>query len=415
MSPARRVLGILRAVAVLVAALLCLTLAQPGPAGADDNPNPGSGTARNKDGTNSWGMGPANHVPDKQVVDGRAYLVYAANPGATILDRVAIFNYGTEPLTLQVYPTDAVQSDTGAFGLLPGGEAPADAGSWIKLLGLPKNGKITVPGRSGGKPFGTRLVKFVARVPAKAEPGDHVGGIVASLKVTGRDKDGANFTLDQRLGVRAYFSLSGPLDPRVAIEDLTASYRDHRDPLGRGTYTVSYYVHNTGNLRLDVEQDVTVHRCLVPKAVCPSSDLVAHPDQLRDLLPGSRVRITRTFTDRFGLGRPSAEVTLHPTVIEDGYTKKVPDASATVAFWALPWLLIAIIVAVLLVLGLLGWWIDRRRRRRARLRAEIAASPAPRHAAPLPEKEVGALRARVAEAVAAVRSLTVHRTSRNEG
>jgi hypothetical protein len=416
MPDPRNSFSTLRATAALVVALLAFSLVHAGAARADDNPSPnaGSGTATNKDGTSSWGMGPANHVPDQQVVDGRAYLVYSANPGATILDRVAIFNYGTKPLTLQVYPTDAVQSDTGAFGLLPGGEAPADAGSWIQLVGLPKSGRITVPGRVGDAAFGTKLVKFVARVPAKAEPGDHVGGIVASLKVTSRNKDGAKITLDQRVGVRAYFSLSGALDPRVAIEHLTASYRADGGPSGRGSYTVSYDVHNTGNLRLNVAQDVSVDRCVVPKVLCPS-DLVAHPDQLKDLLPGSRVRITRTFHHRFGLGRLSAHVTLHPTVVEAGYSKKVPTVSASVAFWALPWVLIAVIAATALLLGLLGWWIDRRRRRRARLRAEIAAAPKPRHAAPAPEAEVGALRARIAATAAALKSVTVNRTSQSQG
>jgi hypothetical protein len=148
--------------------------------------------------------------------------------------------------------------------------------------------------------------------------------------------------------------------------------------------------------------------------LCPS-DLVAHPDQLRDLLPGARVKITRTFKDRFGLGRPSAEVVLHPAVVEAGFDKNVPAVTATATFWALPWLLIIIIVAVLLLLAAAGWWIDRRRRRRARLRAEIASAPTPKHAALVPEPEVGALRARLASAVAVVKNLAVNRTSRSEG
>ncbi|MBO9522033.1 MAG: hypothetical protein J7518_10895 [Nocardioidaceae bacterium] len=377
----------LRVVAVLVAALLSLTLVS-GYAGADDTqPNPGSGTAKNGKGDASWGMGPAKHVPDKQVVDGRAYLVYSANPGATILDQIKIFNYGTRPLTLQVYPTDAVQSDDGAFGLLPGGDTPADAGTWITLRDLPKNGRITVPGRVGKQPYNTKLVKFIARIPLKAAPGDHVAGIVASLKVTSRNKKGAKITLDQRVGVRAYFSLSGDLAPKVSVENLHASYDDHRDPLGRGLYTVSYTVHNTGNMRLDVAQDVNVDRCVVPLVPCPFSDLVAHPRRLRDLLPGSKVTVTQRFEDRFGLGRPRAKVTLHPSVVDTGYAKKVPAATASAGFWALPWLLVLEIVVVLLLLGFLGWRLDRRRRERARLKAEIAAAPAPRHAAVVTRSE----------------------------
>ena len=48
-----------------------------------------------------------------------------------------------------------------------------------------------------------------------------------------------------------------PMYPSVGLDiTLTTSYQDHWDPLGRGLYTVSYVLHNTGNLRLNVKQDV---------------------------------------------------------------------------------------------------------------------------------------------------------------
>jgi hypothetical protein len=367
----------------VVAALLAATalLVLQGPVRADDGSSTGSGTVKDGSGTLSFGIGPANHVPAKQVVDGRAYLVYSADPGATIIDRVALFNYGTKPLTLQVYATDAVQSADGAFGLLPGNDAPADAGRWIKLLDVPKSGKVTVPGRTS-KAYGVKLIRFVARVPKGTTPGDHVGGVLASLKSVGKNKKGAKITLDQRIGVRAYFSVAGKLAPGVKIEDLHASYENTWDPRGLGDYTVSYYVHNTGNLRLDVSQDLKVDRCVIAKVLCPAGSLVTHPDDLLDLLPGSRIKVTKTFEHRFGLGHPSASVTLHPKAIDQSYTKAIPVVSASTGLWALPWLLIIIVVLVLLAIAGGSWRLERRRRLRARERELEASKPRPKHAAP---------------------------------
>lgn len=386
-----------RAAAILAALAAALVmLLTPGAALADDGSAPsgpsGSGTVKNGGGTLSFGIGPANHVPANQVVDGRAYLVYSADPGATVLDQVALFNYGTAPLTLQVYATDAVQSADGAFGLLPGKQAPADAGSWIKLLGVPRSGKVTIPGRTA-KAYGTKTVRFIARVPKGITPGDHVGGVVASLKSVSKNKKGAKITLDQRIGVRAYFTVAGKLTPGVRVEDLHASYENTWNPRGLGDYTVSYYVHNTGNLRLDVAQDVRVGRCIVTKVLCPAGALVAHPQTLLDLLPGSRIKVTQRFEHRFGLGHLSAKVTLAPEAVDPSYTRAIPAVNTSAGFWALPWLLIIIIVLVLLALGTGGWYAERRRRARARERELEASRPRPKHAAPEMQARAGARRA----------------------
>jgi hypothetical protein len=365
----------------LLALLVLLAGTLTGLAVADDaGPGQGPGTVKNADGSLKFGIGPAKHVPPKQVVDGRAYLVYFANPGATVFDRVALFNYGAKPLRVQVYATDAEASQDGAFGLKPGGEAATDAGKWIKLR-VPKSGYVTIPARTGSHPFGILRVPFTVSIPAKATPGDHAGGVIVSVKSTSKNKKGAKITLDQRVGLRTYFTLSGKLNPTVAVEDLTASYANQWDPLGRGLYTVSYVLHNTGNLRVKVRQDLTVKRCVLP-LICPSSALVAHPATQEDLLPGTRVRVTETFKHRFGLGRPKAEVTLHVTPVGATYTKKIPDVTASTGFWALPWLLILIVLAALIAIGLGTWRYLVHRRLVARERAIARQAPPPRHAGP---------------------------------
>jgi len=364
-----------------VLALVALLVLLPGLAAADDtSPGQGAGTVKNSDGSLKFGIGPANHVPPKQVVDGRAYLIYAANPGATIFDRVALFNYSARPLRVQVYATDASSSEDGTFGLLPGNIKATDAGRWIKLH-VPKSGLVTIPARTGKLPYGVLRVPFTMSIPLKATPGDHAGGVVVSVKSTSTNKKGAKITLDQRVGLRTYISLSGKLTPGIVVEDLKASYENQSDPLGRGTYTVSYYVHNTGNLRVKVSQDLEIKRCLIAP-ICPVKSITTHPAPLPDLLPGARVRVSQTFKHRFGLGRPSAQVALHVSAVDASYTKKIPDVTASTGFWALPWLLIVIIVALLLAIGLGTWRYLKHRRAFARERAIARSAPPPKHAGP---------------------------------
>jgi hypothetical protein len=330
--------------------------------GGGDDPDPTAGAP-----TVKFGIGPARQVPANQFVDGRAYLDYVASPGATISDEVALLNYGDQPLKLQLYATDALQADDGGFSLLPGGQKPTDAGHWISL-DVPQNGMVTVPPRTKKAP-GQLGVNMRVSIPADATPGDHVGGVVASLKVTSTNAQGAQVTLDQRIGLRAYFHLSGDLKPQLTIENLKATYDGQHDPRGRGRVTVSYTVHNTGNIRLDATQDVSVGRWVV-------GGLAGDPAPIKDILPGSRIDVTQTFERAFGLGRFDAVVTLHPTAVDATYTQTIPDVTAAKTFWAWPWILIAAIAGILLVLlGLVTWSHGRRRKKRKAVQAGAPASP----------------------------------------
>ena len=351
-----------RLAAALLAAFVAILVVLPaGTASAADDTgsqptDPTAGDSRLR-----FGIGPAREVPAEQYVDGRAYLTYSVNPGATLDDQVSLLNYADHPLKLKVYATDALQDTTGAFGLLTGNKTPHDAGSWF-TFDLPRSGKVVIPARTGKGP-GRALVPFRAAIPANATPGDHVAGVLASLKVRSTNQDGAKITLDQRIGIRAYFRVSGPLTPQLTIEKLKASYTDVSDPLGRGTIDVSYVVHNVGNIRLNAGQNVTVSRWL-------ADPLLAQAPTLTDLLPGTRIRVHQTFQHAFGLGRLEARVDLFPQPVDSSYTQGIDPVSKTVTFSAWPWVLLVIIggTLLLLILGPLYWrWRRHRRKQRLQL------------------------------------------------
>jgi hypothetical protein len=374
-----------RPASVLVVALLLLllTLGVGGAASADDgtgSPSPSpDATATESDPTAradtlKFGIGPARDVPKNQVVDGRPYLVYVADPGATLTDAVKLLNFGDKPLTVQLYATDAVQGIDGGFGLLPAAKKPKGAGSWIVLAGVPADGKVTIPARTA-KAYGQLTVPLTASVPADATPGDHVGGVIASVRSTGTNSQGDKVTLDQRIGLRTYFHVNGALKPSLTIDNLKASYQEQHDPLGRGRINVTYTVHNTGNIRLNAAQTVSVSRMLL-------GGVTHYPATLQDILPGGRVIVHQTFEHAFGFGPLTAKVTLHPTAVDPTFTQSIPSTAASTRFWAWPWLFIAIIAGVVLLLLGLYAWNQRRKRRKGRLTLVEGAAP--------PSKELSA-------------------------
>src|SRR5262245_36465828 len=77
--------------------------------------------------------------------DGRGFFTIAATAGAHVSDHLAVRNYSRSPLTLTLQTSDAVNTPTGDFGLLPAGQPRKDVGAWISLP--PSVGPVTVPAR----------------------------------------------------------------------------------------------------------------------------------------------------------------------------------------------------------------------------------------------------------------------------
>ncbi|BCB79220.1 hypothetical protein Pflav_056300 [Phytohabitans flavus] len=95
----------------------------------------------------------------------RSRFEYGLKPGEEVSDWVGVSNLGTEPLKVSVYATDAFNAPDGGFALLPASEQPKDVGAWI-----------TLPRKDYTVPVGKRVdIPFKVKIPANAEPGDHIG------------------------------------------------------------------------------------------------------------------------------------------------------------------------------------------------------------------------------------------------
>lgn len=277
--------------------------------------------------------------------DARPHFSYGATPGAVVKDHIAVFNYGTKPLTLRVYAQDAFTTADGGFDLYPARHKPTDAGSWVTVRG----NRVKVPARS------RVIVPFTLAVPPRATPGDHTGGIVASLAAAATDKKGNKVAVDQRVGARIYLRVTGELTPRLAVEGLRTAYHGTANPFGTGSATVTYTVRNTGNVRLAARQTVAVRDALGGTATA------AGLRDLPELLPGDAVKITTSATGVLPAFRDTTTVEVDPVPVRGDIRHRIlPRVTRTAAFSAVPWPLLALLLVLACAAGVL---LLRRRRR----------------------------------------------------
>src|SRR5476651_340969 len=156
--------------------------------------------------------------------DGHLSFAYGVNPGTEIDDFVAVSNRGTTTQTFNIYGTDAInQFDSGAFSLLPAAQKPRDVGSWIRT----KTSKITIPAGQ------TAIIPFQILVPSDATPGDHTGGVIASVTSAAPGKK-SGVGIDQRVAARVYMRVSGQPIAKVVATGVVAGFTPAWNPFGGG-------------------------------------------------------------------------------------------------------------------------------------------------------------------------------------
>jgi hypothetical protein len=317
----------MRRVALAIAALLVLLSNAPAAAQPQGNQV-------------TFGVRPAG----EKAPDNRARFTYGATPGAVVRDFLAVSNIGTSPLTLRVYASDAFNTQEGGFDLLAGNRPPVDVGAWTK----PGMDSVTVAPRSFA------IVPFTVTVPGNATPGDHTGGIVASLSTARTDAQGNKVAVDQRVGARIYLRVSGDLHPQLAVEALTGGYRTNWNPFGHGSATVTYQVRNIGNIVLQGKQKVTVSTPWGSTADAP-----ALPD-LPELLPGNAIPVTVRLPAVLPGGWLTATVHVEPKAAAGDPNPPPAAFDSDATFAAVPWVFV---IVLLLILGVVLFLLWRRRRR----------------------------------------------------
>ncbi|MBB5789018.1 WxL protein peptidoglycan domain-containing protein [Jiangella mangrovi] len=331
-----------------LAAVLASAAFVAAPAAADptSTPSPGSEEPADAAGSVSWSVQPSTASGP----DGRNAFIYELEPGGTVSDVVRVNNFSDTPQTFRVYSQDAINTPEGSFSLLEGSETPVDVGLWAAVshdtVEVPANGHVDLP--------------FTLTVPANATPGDHAGGIVASLTDVVTEENDNQVLVENRVGTRIYLRVGGDLAPSVRIQAVSASLDNGWIPFTGGDMTVSYELENTGNVRVTGSQLVDVEG---PLGVGLKS---VHPEDLPELLPGQKYTVTVEADGVQRLGRVTARLTVDPSSLNvpEG-SPEPPSVTGVASAWAIPWPELVVLLVVVVLLWLL--------RRRSRLRRRKAA------------------------------------------
>jgi hypothetical protein len=343
----------------LRSALLCaLVLLALVPAGAGAQAEPAEDPPQPEAG-GGWAVQPSSPTGP----GGRDWFFFTLSPGQVFGDMVGVSNLTDRPIRFGLYARDAFNAPgTGAFSAQQEAEEPRGAGGWIRLAA---NEYTVEPGMRADIPFSIEI-------PDDAAPGDHAAAILAvDMDDPGlvRDPEQPGVAVRPRVGARVYVRVAGPLSPAMRIDRIDVDYANPILPFvtGGGSATVEWQVTNTGNQRIDANAELRITG-LLGRTVKR-----LEPVDVPELLPGGSYTHVQTVGGLPPFERLSAELTVTSPEVE------VRRASA---FWAVPWLLLA-----LLAVGGALWWLRRRRQRRkhsGRHSGRPGSPPAARRKEPVP-------------------------------
>jgi hypothetical protein len=269
---------------------------------------------------------------------------YTVDPGGEIADALVVANTSKTPLTLGVYAADGFTTSDGRVDLLTDDAKSTGVGAWVHT----PNAQVTIqPGKS-------LQVPFALAVPAGATPGDHLGGIVTSLKQSG--------DVDRRLAIRIRVRVSGALEPSLSVDEVKIHYSGTAIPFVKGAATVTYTIHNTGNAIIAARPS-TALTGLFGAGRTEST----HIDDTPQLLPGETWKVSAKVDGVRPIVRDTGTVTLLPLLTDAaGSTDNLDPVTATAHAWSIPTAALLILVVLCLALGLL---VLQRRRRTKGLRS----------------------------------------------
>ncbi|NUK11298.1 DUF916 domain-containing protein [Streptomyces lunaelactis] len=278
--------------------------------------------------------------PAASELGGRPYFYLSADPGTTLTDRVTVTNKTDAPLTFRLYAADAYNTERdGGFAVRTQKEKQRGVGAWAR----PDRDRVTVPANS------SVTVPYTLTVPEGAEPGDHPGALVALDERVSPSTGPVAVGIQQAVGARVYLRVGGPTVPALSVEDVALT---HAQPLvpgtGESSALISYTLHNRGNVTLNPKVALKAEGLFGRDLL--SRDLKKIPSEL---LPRQKIRLTERWSGAPQLEWGEVRLTASARDVRE---------SAGASFFALPWLLAAVLAAALAGTGV--WARSRRVRAR---------------------------------------------------
>lgn len=261
---------------------------------------------------------------------------YTIAPGKVLQDIVKIKNVGGE--TQSYYPQVLdFKSDnkSGAPVFLEEGEENGTY-SLTKWLSISKE-KITI------EPGNSEALNFNITVPADAEPGGHYAGILFSTKPI--QSTGTGIGLTNKVGSLILVRVAGNAKEALKISEFSSDKQSYDDANVKFNLTLA----NTGSVHLQPKGVITI------KNTFGGQEAAVDVNQLSsNVLPGSSRSFEGLWKDSgFRVGYYTATVVLN-------YGSPSQTISSSVSFWILPWkILLIILAALILVLVVLYFGIKK--------------------------------------------------------
>lgn len=329
--------AVVRGVVAVMVLAVGVGTAAPAFAATAPAPSPAAGDV-------TWGVRAASNTDGSD----RQNFGYTLDPGDVLSDSLVITNHDTEPLELDVYAADGFTTSSGQLDLVTRDIESIEIGAWTAL------DEDTVQIAAGA----TAEVPFTIAIPEDATPGDYAGGIVTSLMQPQQEQ---GISVDRRLGVRMHVRVLGDLAPALAIEDLDVEYSGGFNPFGTGTASVSYTVHNTGNVRMSAAQVVSLAGPFGLFAV-DATGVEAVPE----VLPGESWTVDVDVDGVVPAFWLTATAALDPELaVVAGTTPGVDPVTAEAGTWGVPWALLVLVLLVAAIVVAAIVVLRRRRRQRA--------------------------------------------------
>ena len=189
----------------------------------------------------SGGIGGRPAHPDPANPRTQAIFIMTLNRGDAKTDTVRVVNGTDKTQTIRLYSVDGTVTNTGAYTCRQEGDPRVDIGAWTQLTST----EVTLA------PALSQDVDFTVTMPTNADVGEHNGCLVFQAVDTNASQ-GSGVHLTMRQAIRIVATVPGKLHREVTVPTFTVSKAQSGNPL----YTTS--IHNAGNVSADIDLGVTV-------------------------------------------------------------------------------------------------------------------------------------------------------------
>jgi len=282
------------------------------------------------------GILPANPDPNNNL--SKSWFIYTMDRGQTKVDAVNVFNNSDDEVVVKVYPVDGTTTADGNFTLIDESAEQKGIGAWVNLFAY----------EVGLKPHEVKKIPFTISVPANADVGDHMGGLIiqeVSRGPAGAKREGMMMSIVTRIGARIYLTVPGERVEKLSITDFGSVFITRTANFWKKLLNINYVtsflitLKNEGNVRIEPETKIKITN-IFGKTV----DEIG--GQIGMVFPKSSSKLNLIWEKPLFFGRYVATAKVKFSQDQEPATKKI-------IFWAVPYKFLTILGGLIVLVILL--------------------------------------------------------------